>query len=99
MANGYEYPLIDGLDVDEVIAVVAFFQKVEAAYERAAGVDRAEFVKAYNKFQRILPAQMEQKQLEKEFLRRSGYDSYAVIKKIQNSETKNVRMDGTNNGR
>lgn len=25
MANGYEYPLIDGLDVDEVIAVVAFF--------------------------------------------------------------------------
>lgn len=33
MADGYEYPLIDGLDVDEVITVVGFFQKVEEAYE------------------------------------------------------------------
>ncbi|MBU9788221.1 UPF0223 family protein [Lentilactobacillus sp. IMAU92037] len=99
MADGYEYPLIDGLDVDEVIIVVGFFQKVEEAYEQRGGVDRAELMKAYNGFRATLPAQMEQKQLEKEFLKRSGYDAYAVVKKAKASEIKTVKMDGANNGR
>ncbi|GHP15052.1 UPF0223 protein YktA [Lentilactobacillus fungorum] len=99
MAEGYEYPLIDGLSVDEVIDVVAFFQSVEAAYEQAGGVEKTTFLAAYTKFRRILPTQMEQKQLEKEFLKRSGYDAYAVIKAVQNSNAKKVRMDQSKNGR
>lgn len=43
MADGYEYPLIDGLSVDEIIDLVNFFQTIEQAYEQSSGIERSEF--------------------------------------------------------
>ncbi|KRL08592.1 hypothetical protein FD05_GL001757 [Lentilactobacillus otakiensis DSM 19908 = JCM 15040] len=92
MADGYEYPLIDGLGVDEIIDVVNFFQTIEQAYEQSAGVKRADFIDAYRKFQQVVPAKMEQKQLEREFEHRSGYDSYQVIKLSKDAQAGNLSV-------
>lgn len=92
MAEGYEYPLIDGLSVDEIIAVVAFFQTIEKAYEQSKGVAREEFLDAYHKFQKIVPSKMEEKQLEREFENRSGYDAYQVIKASKDAQLVNLKI-------
>lgn len=98
MAEGYEYPLIDGLDVDEIIDVVNFFEAIEKAYEEAEGIKRADFIKAYRKFQEVVPAKMEQKQLEKEFANRSGYDSYEVIKLSKDGQAANLKVREAQDG-
>lgn len=92
MAEGYEYPLIDGLDVDEIIDVVNFFETIEQAYEETAGIKRADFLKAYRKFQEVVPTKMEQQQLEKEFAHRSGYDPYEVIKLSRDETAANLKV-------
>ncbi|GAW72734.1 UPF0223 family protein [Lentilactobacillus parakefiri] len=92
MAEGYEYPLIDGLNVDEIIDVVNFFETIEQAYEETAGIKRADFIKTYRKFQEVVPAKMEQKQLETEFAHRSGYDSYEVIKLSKDEQLANLTV-------
>ncbi|GAA3197945.1 UPF0223 family protein [Lentilactobacillus kefiri DSM 20587 = JCM 5818] len=92
MADGYEYPLIDGLNVDEIIDVVNFYQMVEQAYEQSGGVKRSDFLAAYRKFQKILPSKMEEKQLEREFENRSGYDAYQVIKASKDAQSVNLKI-------
>lgn len=92
MADGYEYPLIDGLNVDEIIDVVNFFQTIEQAYEQSDGVKQADFVDAYRKFQQIIPSKMEQKQLEKEFEQRSGYSAYQVVKISKDAQSINLKI-------
>lgn len=92
MAEGYEYPLIDGLDIDEIIDVVNFFEIIEQAYEATAGIKRSDFIKAYRKFQKVVPTKMEQQRLEKEFAQRSGYDSYEVIKLSKDEQVANLKV-------
>ncbi len=92
MNEGYEYPLIDGISNDEVVILIDFFQRVEEAYENAAGVDRQAFLNAYRQFQRVVPTKMEQKQLEALFKQRSGYDAYEVIKVARQAESKTLRI-------
>ena len=92
MADGYEYPLIDGLNVDEIIDVVNFFQVIEQAYEQSDGVTRADFLDAYRQFQKIVPSKMEQKQLEREFEQRSGYNAYQVVKISKDPQSINLKI-------
>nr|WP_252893190.1 UPF0223 family protein [Lentilactobacillus otakiensis] len=47
---------------------------------------------AYRKFQQVVPAKMEQKQLEREFEHRSGYDSYQVIKLSKDAQAGNLSV-------
>lgn len=98
MADGYEYPLIDGLNVDEIIDVVNFYQMVEQAYEQSGGVKRSDFLAAYRKFQKILPSKMEEKQLEREFENRSGYDAYQVIKASKDAQSVNLKIHEAQHG-
>ncbi|EHM00702.1 hypothetical protein HMPREF9103_00341 [Lentilactobacillus parafarraginis F0439] len=93
MNEDYQYPLMDGLSDDEVVDLMTFYQRVEDAYERPAGVNRAAFIEAYRAFTRVIPSQMEQKQLERAFEDRSGYDPYAVIKLARGKTDKMLKID------
>lgn len=92
MNDNYAYPLLEGLSDREVVVLVTFFQKVEEAYEKPDGVDRETFNHAYRQFRDVIPSKMEQKQLEKQFKERSGYDVYQVIKHAKQVD-KNLKMN------
>lgn len=98
MADGYEYPLIDGLSVDEIIDLVNFFQTIEQAYEQSSGIERSEFLEAYRRFQKVVPSKMEQKQLESAFEERSGYNAYQVIKASKDEQNVNLKVREAHNG-
>ncbi|MFT8743780.1 MAG: UPF0223 family protein, partial [Lentilactobacillus hilgardii] len=92
MNDDYSYPLIDGLSNGEVIILVTFFQRVEEAYEKQSGVDRESFMNAYQDFVTVVPSKMEQKQLEKQFQERSGYNAYQVIRQAK-QDVKTLKMN------
>lgn len=92
MNENYSYPLLDGLNDNEVIKLVTFFQQVEAAYERPNGVNRQAFINAYRTFTTMIPSKMEQKQLAAQFEERSGYSVYRVIKQSK-QPGKNLKVN------
>ncbi|HEY4554096.1 MAG TPA: UPF0223 family protein [Bacillaceae bacterium] len=73
----YQYPFSHHWSTEEVIDAVAFFQAVEAAYEK--GIYREEFMDAYRKFKKVVPGKAEEKKYGKEFEEASGYSSYQAV--------------------
>ena len=55
----------------EIIAVAAFYEAVEKAYE--SGIKREELMEAYRGFKKVVPSMAEEKTLFKEFEEASGY--------------------------
>jgi uncharacterized protein YktA (UPF0223 family) len=86
----YQYPFSLDWSTDEVIDVVAFFQSIERAYEK--GIDREELMSAYRRFKEIVPGKADEKRICNEFEESSGYSSYRAVKKLKESETRNIKM-------
>ncbi|MFC4404711.1 UPF0223 family protein [Gracilibacillus xinjiangensis] len=74
----YSYPLDDSWSTGEIVDVVNYYSIIERAYEK--GIKQQDLMLAYNRFKQIVPSKSEEKQLDREFEKQSGYVPYRVIK-------------------
>ncbi len=89
--SNYSYPIQDDWTKDEMIAVVDFLTKVEAAYE--SGISRDEFTHHYQKFKHVVNSISGEKQMDKAFQQTSGYSIYQVVKYLkQHPDSQHIRM-------
>jgi Uncharacterized protein conserved in bacteria len=73
----YNYPLEYDWTAEEIILVVALYNAVEQAYEQ--GIHKDEFMKAYRGFKEVIDSKSEEKRIDKEFKKVSGYSIYQVV--------------------
>ncbi|KAB8138611.1 UPF0223 family protein [Gracilibacillus oryzae] len=74
----YSYPLNESWTTKEIVDVVNYYSFIEKAYEK--GIKQQDLILAYNRFKQIVPSKSEEKQLDREFEKQSGYVPYRVIK-------------------
>lgn len=79
----YQYPIDLDWSNEEMMDVVAFFNSIEAFYETK--VEGQQLLNNYKKFKNVVPGKAEEKQIFKEFEKNSGYNSYQVVKTVQNT--------------
>ncbi|UOQ48001.1 UPF0223 family protein [Gracilibacillus caseinilyticus] len=77
----YSYPIDETWTTAEIVDVVNYFSLIEKAYEK--GVLKQDLVAAYNRYKEIVPSKSEEKQLDKQFEKQSGYTPFRVIKKAK----------------
>ncbi|MFV0556413.1 MAG: UPF0223 family protein [Lactovum sp.] len=82
--NNYQYPLDLSWSTEEMATVIAFFTQVEEFYEKK--VDKKFFMSSYKKFKEVVPSKGQEKQLDKEFEKLSGYSSYRALKSLSKDE-------------
>lgn len=80
----YQYPIDTSWSTAEIIDVIGFFEKIEAAYEK--GINQEEIIEAYRRFKVVVPSKAEEKKVCGEFEVLSGYSSYRTIKKAKESQ-------------
>ncbi|MBQ0139225.1 MAG: UPF0223 family protein [Kurthia sp.] len=74
----YSYPFSTDWSTEEIVDIIAFFQIIEKAYE--TGVKREAVLKAYRRFNEIVPGKAQEKTYFKEFFEVSGYESFPVVR-------------------
>lgn len=79
----YDYPIDVDWTQDEMLKVVQFFNCIEAYYEQS--VERDTLMNAYRDFKSIVPGKADEKNIFDTFKKKSGYDSYPVVKKAKNN--------------
>jgi len=90
----YAYPLRADWSTAEIVTVTTFYQMIEVAYERPQGVQSADLIAAYRKFQTIVPQKFEEKSIDQEFEAVSGYSIYHTMKQARQQDGQ-VKMKGT----
>ncbi|KRL14184.1 UPF0223 family protein [Schleiferilactobacillus perolens] len=88
----YSYPLRSEWRTDEIITVMAFYNAVEAVYEK--GFPRKELLAAYQAFKEVVPDKMTEKQLDAEFNESSGYSLYRAMQAARMGEQPMVHLKG-----
>lgn len=81
MADNYSYPLDYSWSTEEIASVLTFLNQVEKAYE--GGVQAQTVLEAYRQFKVVVPSKAEEKRIDREFQRISGYSTYQVVKKAR----------------
>ncbi|EHI73538.1 hypothetical cytosolic protein [Streptococcus criceti] len=84
MTKNYSYPLDFSWSTDEISSVLSFLNRVEEAYESRVGVKA--FMEAYRAFKKVVPSKMEEKQIDRDFEKVSGYSSYRALQAAKNKE-------------
>ncbi|WP_163579610.1 UPF0223 family protein [Gracilibacillus saliphilus] len=84
----YSYPIDETWSTEEIVDVVNYFSLIEKAYEK--GVEKQDLVAAYNRYKEIVPSKSEEKQLDKQFEKQSGYVPFRVIKKAKDLSSKDI---------
>ena len=92
MKPNYQYPLEPDWSTADMVAVTTFYSLVEDAYEK--GVDRDNFLAAYRAFKQVVPDQMTEKRLGREFEQVSGYSLYHVLKAARAGAGQRIRLGG-----
>ena len=77
MTKSYSYPLDYAWTADEMATVIQFFNAVEKAYESQVPVD--ELLVSYQAFKTIVPGKAQEKQLDSDFEKVSGYSTYRAV--------------------
>lgn len=88
----YSYPIDSDWSVAEMDIVIRLLNAVEAAYE--SQVSREQVLTCYAAFKKVIPSKMEEKQLGKQFEKKSGYSIYQTVKKAKEAKTKTIQMKG-----
>ena len=70
--------------------VIDLFNIVEQASEK--GVRREQILEGYRQFKEVVPAKSEEKQLGREFYKKSGYQLYDVVKQARTTDQKVIRL-------
>lgn len=86
----YSYPIDPSWSTQELETVIRMFNLVEDAYE--GGVSRERLLKGYRDFKMVVPAKSEEKQLGREFFKKSGYLLYDVVKTARGTEQKVIKL-------
>ncbi|MDX8044885.1 UPF0223 family protein [Gracilibacillus sp. S3-1-1] len=77
----YSYPIDESWTTEEIVDVVNYYSVIEKAYEK--GIIKQDLIAAYNRYKEIVPSKSEEKQLDKQFEKQSGYVPFRVIKKAK----------------
>ncbi|WP_407929102.1 UPF0223 family protein [Agrilactobacillus fermenti] len=88
--EGYCYPIDDQWTTSELVAVVNFYNEVEAAYEH--GVDVANLLATYQVFKQVVRSKMQEKQIDRAFEKASGYSIYRTVKQAQSQQKGRLKM-------
>ncbi|XKH51546.1 UPF0223 family protein [Chryseomicrobium palamuruense] len=86
MANEYSYPLEFDWTTEEIVAVIEFYQVIEAAYEK--GTTRDTVMTHYKRFKEVVRSIAEEKTSFREFEGVSGYAAYPVVKAAKEGQEK-----------
>lgn len=89
-SENYSYPIDPNWTVKELEMVIDMFNIVEQAYEK--GVRREQILEGYRQFKEVVPAKSEEKQLGREFYKKSGYQLYDVVKQARTTDQKVIRL-------
>lgn len=73
----YNYPLDYTWSTQDIIDVMSLYNAVEQAYEQ--GISKDDFMQAYRQFKKVVGTKSEEKQIDKEFAKVSGYSIYKVF--------------------
>ncbi|SHM88230.1 UPF0223 family protein [Gracilibacillus kekensis] len=84
----YNYPIDETWSTQEIIDVVNYYSLIEKAYEK--GVQKQDLIATYNRYKEIVPSKSEEKQLDKQFEKQSGYVPFRVIKKAKELDNKEM---------
>lgn len=81
---GYSYPIDSSWTMEELLAVMALLQSVEKAYE--GGIALSEFQASYQRFRDLGFSISDEKQLNRDFEKVSGYSLYLVLQACKRGE-------------
>lgn len=84
MSDNYNYPLDINWSTDEITSVLHFLNQVEKAYE--SKVDANQLLVSYRVFKEIVPSKSQEKQIDREFEKSSGYSTYKAVQKAKEVE-------------
>ena len=82
--KNYSYPLDLSWSTEEIASVLHFLNQVEAAYETKVSVK--DILDSYSIFKTIVKSKAQEKQLDREFERNSGYSTYQAVKAAKAKE-------------
>lgn len=77
----YTYPIDLSWSTDEMTSVLSFLNQVEAAYEGQADVTK--LLEAYADFKQVVPGKAQERQIDREFEKISGYSTYQAVKRAK----------------
>lgn len=84
MSDNYNYPLDINWSTDEITSVLHFLNQVEKAYE--SKVDANQLLESYRIFKEIVTSKSQEKQIDREFEKSSGYSTYRAVQKAKEVE-------------
>lgn len=84
MSGNYNYPLDINWSTDEITSVLHFLNQVELAYEAKASAQ--DLLQAYRLFKEIVPSKAQEKQIDRDFEKSSGYSTYRAVQKAKEVE-------------
>ncbi|MBP2623095.1 UPF0223 family protein [Streptococcus oricebi] len=84
MNKNYSYPLDLSWSTEELASVLSFFNHVEAAYEDKLAAEK--LLVSYAAFKEVVPSKAEEKRLDREFERASGYSLYRAVQAAKSKE-------------
>ncbi|MFL4358060.1 UPF0223 family protein [Streptococcus uberis] len=84
MSDNYNYPLDINWSTDEITSVLHFLNQVEKAYESKA--DANQLLESYRVFKEIVTSKSQEKQIDREFEKSSGYSTYRAVQKAKEVE-------------
>ena len=88
--KNYDYPIDYDWKTSEMVEVIKLYTLVEEAYE--SGVSSDEFLRQYKKFQKIVGGKSNEKRLDREFMKISGYSIYSVF--VEAKKGGKVKVEG-----
>ena len=91
MNKSYSYPLDLQWNPEEMTQVIAFFNAVEKAYE--SQILAQDLLAAYADFKNIVPGKAQEKQLDRDFLKISGYSTYQAVQAAKKQERGRLTLD------
>ncbi|AUJ30032.1 MAG: UPF0223 family protein [Liquorilactobacillus hordei] len=89
--NNFEYPLLPEWSTNEIVAVTDFYQIVEKLY--TAKVEREDFLKKYQAYQKAVPMKMNQKKIDRAFCDETGMSIYQATKFVLSNNKKFLHLD------
>lgn len=89
ITENFEYPLMPEWSTAEIIIASEFYEAVEKVY--TSGIARDEFLAKYERFLKMEPAIMAQKQLDRDFKQASGLSLYQAVKYVKESNKKYIK--------
>ncbi|EJN93976.1 UPF0223 family protein [Streptococcus ratti] len=84
MSKNYSYPLDLSWSTEEIASVLSFLNLVEKAYESKAEVSR--LLEGYRKYKTVVVSKSQEKQIDREFERVSGYSVYRAVQAAKAKE-------------